>query len=194
LWLKKSVRTQCQNLYCDITDRLPEAVGKRMKKPTYWTCAVCGAPLDEEEVNPDLKDDPSVRAKIGEKCEGFLCGACGFKLLRAHITPRLAPDELESFDASAKQEEKKIQKRKRTQRIGKKLKIVFRKREAYTIYFIPYFYSETGILFEYNKPKSTDKSQGVCVNPMEFKTDLNEAVDERRRKPRFPSDPNHETC
>jgi hypothetical protein len=85
-------------------------VGKRMKKPTYWTCTVCGATLNEDDINTDLKDDPNFRAKVGGKIEGFLCGACGFKLLRANLTPRLTPDEIESFDASVKQEEKNIQK------------------------------------------------------------------------------------
>jgi len=73
------------------------------------------------------------------------------------------------------------------------LRKLFRKRDAYTIFFVPYFMSETGILFEFvNAPETVGKQLGftIRIEDLEkFGKDLNAATKKRRAKPIFPSDP-----
>ena len=70
---------------------------------------------------------------------------------------------------------------------------LFRKRDAYTIFFVPYFMSETGILFEFvNAPETVEKQIGftIRIEDLEkFGKDLNDATKKRHSKPIFPSDP-----
>ncbi len=73
------------------------------------------------------------------------------------------------------------------------LRKLFLKRDAYTIYFVPYFLSDTGILVEFvNAPESVAKSPGFTVRIDElekFGKDLNDATKKRHAKPVFTSDP-----
>ena len=74
----------------------------------------------------------------------------------------------------------------------KNLKILFREREEYTVFFVPYFLSETGILFEFHKAKPEIVEEGFSVkikNLEKFGKDLIEATKKRRAKLIFPSDP-----
>jgi hypothetical protein len=71
------------------------------------------------------------------------------------------------------------------------MKMVFRKREAYSIFFVPYFLSETGILFEFNsaKPEIIEKGFSVKLEELQkFGKDLMLATKKRHAKPIFPSD------
>jgi len=73
------------------------------------------------------------------------------------------------------------------------LRKLFRKRDAYTIFFVPYFMSETGILFEFaNAHETVGKQLGftIRIEDLEkFGKDLNDATKKRHAKPIFPSDP-----
>jgi len=73
------------------------------------------------------------------------------------------------------------------------LRKLFRKRDAYTIFFVPYFMSDTGILFEFvNGPETVGKKLGFTIRIEElekFGKDLNDATKKRHAKPIFPSDP-----
>jgi len=70
---------------------------------------------------------------------------------------------------------------------------LFRKRDAYTIFFVPYFMSNTGILFEFvNASETVGKQLGftIRIEDLEkFGKDLNDAAKKRHAKPIFPSDP-----
>jgi len=70
---------------------------------------------------------------------------------------------------------------------------LFRKRDAYTILFVPYFMSNTGILFEFvNAPETVGKQLGFTIRLADlekFGKDLNDATKKRHAKPIFPSDP-----
>ncbi len=72
------------------------------------------------------------------------------------------------------------------------LRKLFIKRDAYAIYFVPYFLSDTGILVEFiNAPESVGKKLGFTVRIDElekFGKDLNDATKKRRSKPIFQSD------
>jgi hypothetical protein len=66
----------------------------------------------------------------------------------------------------------------------KDLKKLFRKRKEYTIYFVPYFRSEMGILFEI---QNNNAGMGIIHGTNEFAADLKESAEERQ-KITFPSD------
>jgi len=72
------------------------------------------------------------------------------------------------------------------------LRKLFRKRDAYTVFFVPYFMSETGILFEFvNAPETVGKQLGFTIRIEDLEKlgkDLNDATKKRRAKPIFPSD------
>ena len=73
------------------------------------------------------------------------------------------------------------------------LRKLFLKRDAYTIFFVPYFMSDTGILFEFvNAPATVEKKLGFTIRIEElekFGKDLNDATRKRHARPIFPSDP-----
>jgi len=72
------------------------------------------------------------------------------------------------------------------------LRKLFLKRDAYTIFFVPYFMSDTGILFEFvNAPETVGKKLGFTIRIEElekFGKDLNYATKKRHAKLVFPSD------